>query len=148
MSQLPPIINGHMYNGNEIEVTILGRRVVAISAINYTRNAPTNSVRGRGKEHIGYTPGDVSYEGNITLYQEELIELQRAALAAGFSNIDEIPPVNITCKAFKGNGTQFSIDIIENVKFQSNGRDFSGSDASMHQISLWIGTIRFGAVQS
>lgn len=134
-----PIINGIGYSWASIAVTILGRLLIGIRAIDYKDSQAIEGTYGAGSQPIEIGYGNITSEGNITLLGYELDALERIAPNG---RIQEIPPFDIivTWRA----GTQIKTHRLVNCVFKDNGRSNSQGDTmSEFQVPLFIGQIKF-----
>ena len=61
------LINGEAHSWSNIQVRLLGRTIVGISAITYTDTQPVTMNPGAGNEPVSYSRGAYAAEGTITL---------------------------------------------------------------------------------
>lgn len=86
-------INGLLYSWANIRITLFGRDIVGILAIDYADGQTTKPVYGRGKKRIGRVSGMYEASASITLEMGE-VEALNLSLPAGTS-IYDIPPFDI-----------------------------------------------------
>jgi hypothetical protein len=134
-----PLINGVGYSWASIKVTVLGRMVIGIRAIDYKDSQAIEGTYGAGNQAIEVGFGNITNEGNITLLGYELDALE---LLAPNGRIQEIPPFDIIVSW--NAGTSVKVHRLENCIFKDNGRSNSQGDTmSEFQVPLFIGQIKF-----
>jgi hypothetical protein len=87
-------INGLLYSWADIRISLLGRDVVGILAIDYSDGLTTKPVYGRGVKRIGRVSGMYEASATITLEMSE-VEALNLSLPAGNSLYD-IAPFDVT----------------------------------------------------
>ena len=122
-----PLINGIQHSWANIEVEILGRVVTGITEIMYDSKKVIEDVYGAGDEPIQRGEGNRTYTASITLKQFEVDAIQ--ALVGSFK-IDRIPPFNITVNYRSTLDQPSKTDILRNVQFKNNVRDWKQGQTS------------------
>lgn len=138
-------INGKYRNYASVRANVFGRTLVGMANISYSRADDINPVKAVGTtKPIGYTQGNETYEGSITLYTEEVDGIQRA-LPPGKS-LPDIPPFPISIAYVDDAGVQVAHKLI-GVKFKGNGRNAEqgSSDALTVELPLYIHDIDWNA---
>jgi hypothetical protein len=87
-------INGLMYSWADIRVSLLGRDLVGILAIDYSDGIATKPVYGRGRKRIGRVSGMYEAAASLTLEMSE-VEAINLSIPKG-SSIYDIKPFDIT----------------------------------------------------
>jgi hypothetical protein len=87
-------INGQLYSWANIAVTLLGRDIAGILAIDYDDGMTVKKVMGRGTRRIGRVVGNYDAAGALTLEMSE-VEALNLSVPAG-QTIYDIAPFDIT----------------------------------------------------
>jgi len=87
-------INGQLYSWANISISLLGRDIAGILAIDYEDGVTVKKVMGRGMKRIGRVVGDYEAGGSLTLEMSE-VEALNLSLPSGTS-IYDIAPFDIT----------------------------------------------------
>lgn len=143
MAQVKTLINkfGNMAGWNDVKPVILGKVVEGIIALSYTDSVEKENVYGLGGVPIGRGRGNYKAEASITLFKEELIQLQ-AAIGPGESIMD-IPPFDIPV-LYEYSGIIYK-DVIRNAEFTNNGVDVKQNDKTIStQLTLVVSHIDWG----
>ena len=72
-------------------LTVLGRKVTGLRGFEFKKSVEKEHLYAAGSEPIDIQDGNKKYEGNIKLLKYEVDLLNDAALAAGFTDITEVP---------------------------------------------------------
>lgn len=140
------LINGKYRNYANIRINALGRSWSgAVKAISYKSANAIDPVKVVGtKKTAGYTQGDETHEGSVTLFTEFLDTLQKA-LPAGLSIMD-VAPFPISVSYVDELGMQVS-HTLKGCKFKENGRsgESGSNDALSQEIPLFIFDINWNA---
>ena len=70
---------GKVYEHADISISFLGNQPVNFKGIEYKKESGFEAAYGGGKDPIGYSDGQNTYSGSITLGQDELVAIQQAA---------------------------------------------------------------------
>lgn len=136
------LVNGQTYGWTDLDVVILGRRIVGIQAINYTDEQEMESIYGAGNKPIGIGRGPITFEGSITLLKSEVEALQAAVPLSG--RIQEIPPFDIVVHYNTGVGGKIANHILKGCKFKSNARNIEqGATSIPVELQLLISDIQY-----
>ena len=122
-----PNINGQMYGWADVKVNIGAMVLTSISAISYAESQTIEKVYGAGRYPIGYGKGRIEPSASITLYQEEIIALQKAATNG---RLQDLAPFDIVVSYLPEDGVIVT-DIIKGCKFTENKREISEGDTSV-----------------
>ena len=139
------VINGKYRNYASIRITAFGALLTTVKAINYKRADAIDPVKALGTtKTIGYTQGDETNEGSITLLSEEVDAIQ-SSLPPGKS-IQDIPAFPVSISYVGDNGLQVSHTLI-GCKFKVNSRsgEAGSNDAIAVEIPLFISDINWSA---
>ncbi len=138
-------VNGRYKNYASVRVNLLGINAAPyVKAINYSTKEEFTPVKVIGtKKAVGFTQGDQSNEGSITLMIEFLENLQRV-LPPG-TTIMDIPTFPISVGYVDEVGLQISHTL--KAKFMKNGREAEAgnNDALTQQIELFVFDINWNA---
>lgn len=75
----------------QIEINILGRSIRGARGFEINKEVEKEHLYGAGSQPLDIQEGNVSYKGNIKVLGFELDAMNRAAQAAGFTDITELP---------------------------------------------------------
>ncbi|MDR2472146.1 MAG: hypothetical protein LBD53_01100 [Tannerella sp.] len=75
----------------QFEVKILGRKIKGLRGFEFKKAIEKEHLYGAGNEPIDIQEGNKSYTGNISVLGFEVDAMNRAARAAGFEDITEVP---------------------------------------------------------
>lgn len=143
MTNIP--INGEYHNYVSLRANVFGRTLRTIQELNYSRTDDIDPVKVAGTaKPIGFTQGNETYEGTVTLLLEEVTAIQ-SSLPKGKS-LPDIPPFPMSVSYVNKLGIQIS-HLLIGVKFKSNGVKVSAgnNEAITVEIPLYIGDIDFTA---
>lgn len=88
------------------EVIVLGRVIKGLRGFEFKKSIEKEPLYGAGQTAIDIQEGNIKCEGNIKILGFELDALNKAAVAAGYSDITEVPHEAISLQAtFKKNAT-------------------------------------------
>jgi hypothetical protein len=139
-----PLINGKSYGWSDIQVVIMGRIVAGITAISYEDTQMMKDNPGAGKYPTSRGYGGIEAKASITLEMKELLGIQAAGKAAGYSRIQEIPKFNIPVAYVDSENVPVT-DMLFNVQFTGNKRDVKTGDGSIEvQLDLIVSHIGWG----
>lgn len=129
-----PFINGYEYGWGNIQMLVNGVALTAVTSINYSETADVQKLFGVGRQTIAYGIGNYEAESDITVLSSEVIALQDAARAQGFSdgNIMGLTPFDIIISYIPSEGQGTPVyDILKNCVFTKNERGMSQADPSI-----------------
>lgn len=134
----PVNINGHVYEWASITFNVAGVLVSGITAINYKEEQKMEPVFGAGNRQIGYSTGEITNPGNVTLLMEEVEALQSASPTG---RLQDLPLFPIIVQFMTDDG-KFANHTLKFCKFKNNGRDTKQGDLSIAvPLDLLIGEI-------
>lgn len=122
---------------SHFEVKVLTRVAKGLRGFSFKKTIEKEHLYGTGDEPLDIMTGNKKYEGNIKLLGFEVDALNKAATAAGFSDITEVPheAVLINC-SFKRRPTDaVSSYTATGVAFTENGVDLE-QNAKHREITL------------
>lgn len=119
------------------EIMILGRKIKGLRGFEFKKAKAKESIYGSGGEPIDIQEGNVSYTGSIKILGFELDALNRAAQAAGYNDIVDVPheAIVITCSYQKTKLDKKVSISAKGVAFTEVGEAME-QDAKMREITL------------
>ena len=117
---MQPLINGNSYGWSMINVNILGRSVVGITAVSYSENQEMENNYGAGNRPISRGYGRITSEASLTLDMTEIEALQ--AIAPN-GRLQEIPEFDVIVSYVPLNQNQIVTHKLRNARFLNNGRE-------------------------
>lgn len=140
-----PNINGEMFGWADVKCSIGGNVLTGINAIEYDDKQEIKENYGMGRKPIGYGKGRISFTGKITLYQEEVIALQKAAPNG---RLQDLPAFDIVVSYLPENGI-ITTDVLKNCKFKENKRSLKDGDtASLVDCELLVMDIKYNQLNA
>ena len=135
-----PYINGKLYDWGDIVLALAGVPVTGIVGIDYKDEQDMKTLYGAGRFPVGYACGQITAEGELELYQEEVEALQSVAPNG---RLQDIPPFNITVSYMPQSGI-VKTDKLRNCKFKNNGRTWkAGQTGSTVKVKLLMSHIEW-----
>lgn len=119
-----PLINGVTYSWGDIVALIAGVPITGITAIDYGDSQEVVNHYGAGRHPISRSKGRITPAAKITLYQEEVVAIQKQA---PLGRLQDIAPFDITVCYLPENG-QITQDVIRNCQFKENKRAWKEGD--------------------
>lgn len=121
--------NSKQYAWANIQVVLFGRVVIGIRAVKYKASQEKEAVYGAGSKPLGIQAGNKSYEGELTLLQNELEAIQRAA---GVGNeITDIPAFDIMVSYVDSSSGVIVNDVVKFAEFTEVEKGMSQNDKFM-----------------
>jgi hypothetical protein len=107
--------------------------VTGVTGLSYNEVNTKTALYGGGNEPIGYAVGNYEYDGEITLYENEVTALQKIAQNQGdvAGSITSILPFDIIITIDKTGTAEIKRHVLKNVVFQSNGRQLTQGDGAI-----------------
>lgn len=134
-----PLINGVSYSWANIKLILFGVPIVGITKISYKIKQKKENNYGAGYAPVSRGYGNIEYEGNIEIYQEEL---KRIIASSPNKNLMAIPPFDIQIVFENGESNFLGTDILQKCEFTEEGLDASQGDTKlMVSLPLIIGSI-------
>lgn len=122
-----PLINGVQHAWSSVQVSILGRTVTGIVAIDYGYDRAIEDHHGAGDEPVVRGLGNKVYKKTmIELFQFEVVALQQVA----GGDITNIPPFDIPVLYKATNNSPQVVDVLQNCQFLNNVRGLKSGDTS------------------
>lgn len=135
------LANGINYAWGTIAIRALGSIFVGVDKIMYREAQNMVNNYGAGNFPTGRGLGQVTYEGSIDLYAEELVALRAIAIAGRIQNIPEFD-ISVT---YDVSGVKRVTDILKACRFMENSRDVTAGDTRIVAgIPLIIGYVEWG----
>lgn len=123
------------YSWQNVRVSILGRTILGIKGVTYSRKTEKTALYGRGSDPIALQSGNKTYEGSVTLFQSELNAMVDAVKTAN-------PNQDLTDVAFDitvayGEGSIAKTDILVGCEVEEYEKSIEQNDPNM-EIELKI----------
>lgn len=82
-----------------IEIKILGRVITGLRGFEFKKAQEKEHLYGSGVNPLDIQPGNIAYTGNLKVLGFELDAMNRAAQAAGYADIVDVPHelITVTC---------------------------------------------------
>jgi|SRR5690554_5745938 len=110
-------INSTEWAWADLEISLNGVRMGKVSALKVTSSSETEHLYGAGNEPFDINRGNKSYAGEMETYGTVIANMNRAGLAAGYTDMLDVPWV-ITAH-FKATRTEpMQTIVIPNVLFE------------------------------
>jgi len=107
------------YQWSDTRVFLLGKELRGLRGLTYKKTVEKEPVYAQGSNPNSIQSGNKKYDGTLMLLKSEFDDLNRAAIAAGFSDITEVPAekINITCVYDRGDGSPMQTASLFTVGF-------------------------------
>lgn len=119
---------------SDLSVLIDGKRSVKLRSIKYKVSQENELLYAAGNQPIGIQTGNISYEGELKMLKGDLDALNRAAQAAGFPNICNVP-LTIICAYKQTLNRPLQTDTLSYVMISEYEKSFE-QGAKLMEISL------------
>ncbi len=110
-----PTINGKEYRFADIKVSLFGQKLTGLRGIDYKRKRNKELLHAQGDEPFSVQSGNADYSGSITMLKADFDALNTAAVAAGYTDITDLPGFPIVVEY--SNAAKISIDTLVGVEF-------------------------------
>jgi hypothetical protein len=132
-----PLINGRARDWAQVSITILGKKVVGVTDIEYEEELKIEDNYGIGQEPVSRGEGSITYKASVTFLAEEVDKLEEIAPNG---NIYRIPEFPIIVQFLEG--AKVRTHTLQNCRFTKNGRKMKSGDTKIEvQIPLAIAGI-------
>lgn len=121
------LINGKNYSWVNLKLVIFGVPVIGVTEINFSEKQMKVNNYGFGNQPVSRGSGNISYEGDLTVFIEEVRALNAAAPDGKLINI---PPFSATL-IYSGDGVNFATDVLSNIEFTENNFGGKQNDSLM-----------------
>lgn len=121
----------------QTSIKLLGRTIIGIRGFEFKKTVEKEHLYGAGDEPIDIQSGNKAYTGSLKLLKYEVDLLNDAAIAAGYTDITEVPHtlIFITC-VYKKNAADKSRTInAAGVAFTETGAAMD-QNAKMTEVTL------------
>jgi hypothetical protein len=137
------LLNGVEYGWCDIKVTLLGRRLEGIVAVDYEMKQEKKNIYGRGSNPVSRGRGNKEYEASITLTGKEYAALE--ASIPKTRTIMDIPPFRVDISYAPEDGSNLvKNDALVDVEFTNVKKDAKQGDESMTiELKLIVGKIEY-----
>ncbi|KFF26811.1 hypothetical protein [Chryseobacterium vrystaatense] len=108
---------------SHFEVKLLSKVIKGLKGFSTKKTVESEHIYGSGNEPIDIMKGNTKYEGNIKLLGFEADALNKAAQAAGYEDITEVPHelIVITISYKKRPGEKINTIVTSGVQFTEDG---------------------------
>lgn len=131
-----------MFDSNEFEyadvkVSMLGITLTGLRGLKYKKGQEKEPVYGAGNEVKAIQRGNKRYDGTLRLLKSDFDTLNRAALAAGYEDIVDVPGklIDIVCVYKKDGVAGMSTAGLINVEF-TEAEDGLNQNDKFSEVSL------------
>lgn len=121
-----PLINGVGYDWATIEITLLGKKLFGVTAIEYSDSVEKEDVYGAGKFPVSRGTGQYKAEAKITLLAEEVNILMKA-LTPG-KRLQDIGMFDVIVSYLPKDAAKRTTDVIRNCEFKNNKKGAKAND--------------------
>lgn len=136
-----PLINGEAFSWSQVRLNILGAQPVGVLSISYQESEEMEDNFGLGNRPVSRGYGNITTEGSLEMYAEE-IDAIRSASPTG--RLQDIPEFDVIVSWVKKNGGGVIIHTLRNCRFKTDGVDTSQGDMSVTQtVDLQISHIEW-----
>lgn len=125
-------INGRQYEFADLSLILGGRDVIGFRGIKYSEKQEKEALYGKGNKPLSIQKGNVSYEGEITLFQSELETLK--LLAREQTGRSSIMSLNLNAIVTYGNplkGDAMITDRLYGIQFTEDAKELKQGDKFM-----------------
>jgi hypothetical protein len=108
------------YEFADIKVSLLGVELTGLRGLTYKKTQEKEVVYAAGNQPKAIQRGNKKYEGSLMLLKSDFDMLSKAARAAGYEDITDVPGklIDITVLFQKSDdSTQLAVDTLQNVEF-------------------------------
>lgn len=113
-----------MFNSKEFEyadvkVQILGAQLSGLRGLKYKKTVEKEHVYGAGSDPKSIQRGNKKYDGTLTVLKSDYDAMHRAAVAAGYEDLTDVPAKDIilTCVYENTPNAMLSTDTLVGVEF-------------------------------
>lgn len=108
---------------SHFEVKLLSKVIKGLKGFSTKKTVESEHIYGAGNEPVDIMKGNTKYEGNIKLLGFEADALNKAAQAAGYDDITEVPHelIVITISYKKKQGEKINTIVTSGVQFTEDG---------------------------
>lgn len=137
-------INGEIFSWSNVRLSLLGRSVVGLKAIDYKDGVEIKGVKGRGSKDIGFVRGNYNASGKVTLEMSE-VEALNASMPLGQS-IYDLNPFDVTV-CYRNNSNRLVTHVLKNCLFYEQSRSGKAGEVKEFEVELplYIGEINWNA---
>lgn len=137
------LINGRSYDWASVEVTLLGKKLYGITAVEYSDSEEVENVYGAGKYPVSRGHGQYKAEAKLTLLAEEVNMLQKA-LPAG-KRLQDIGMFDVVVNYLPEDAVKRVTDVIRNCQIKNNKRAVKANDKAIEvELELVVSHIEWG----
>lgn len=117
---MPANFDSREFEYADVKVAMLGVELSGLRGITYKKTQEKEEVFGAGNNPKAIQRGNKKYSGNLALLKSDYDQLNKAAIAAGYEDLIDVPgtEINITVVYQKeDNSAKLSTDTLINVEF-------------------------------
>jgi hypothetical protein len=136
------VINNVNIRSNEcawaqIEIKVLARTIKGLRGFEFKKAQEKDHLYGAGSQPIDIQSGNIAYTGNLKVLGFELDAMNKAAQAAGYADIVDVPHelIVITCKFQKTKLSEKIFYTATGVAFQEYASTMD-QNAKMREVTL------------
>lgn len=103
----------------DIKASLLGAQLSGLRGLTYKKSQEKELIYGAGNSPKAVQRGNKKYEGSLMLLKSDFDMLNRAAVAAGYEDITDVPgsAIQLTCVYEKAESIQLTTVALINVEF-------------------------------
>lgn len=119
--------NSREYEWADLNLTLGGRPLTGIRGVKYSEKIEREAIYAKGRNPHTIQSGNISYEGEITLLQSELLALENAGNGSILS-------LSLDCEVTYGNqgeGNVLRTDRIQGIRFTEGSKELKQGDKFM-----------------
>lgn len=122
---------------SDTKVSLLGLQLEGLRGLTYKKEHEKEAVTGQGSDPKAIQRKFKKYDGTLMMLKSDYDILDRAAVAAGYEDLIDVPGkfIAITCVYDKDDGSPIATDILINVEFTSAEDGMKTGDA-FKEVSL------------
>lgn len=126
------------YSWSEVEIVMFGRALRGFTGFKYKTAREKEALYARGKDPHSIQRGNKSYEGDITLLQSTLHQLDELAKENGYDDLTDLPAFPISVSYIPEAGGTIITDVIQGAEFTDSEKGMAQGDKKMEVTLPWI----------
>jgi hypothetical protein len=121
----------------DVKVSLLGVNLTGLRGLTYKKSFEKELVYAQGNNPKAIQRKNKKFEGSLMLLKSDYDLLNRAAIAAGYDDLTEVPGhlINITCVYAISDTAKNSTVVLQNVEF-TEAEDGMKQEDSFKEITL------------
>lgn len=143
-NEIPVLINGSTYSWAQLRIQFsnMSLPLIGVSNISYSASREFENVYAAGDQPVARSSGNVTYEASITLFKDEVVQLQNAAPQG---DITLLSPFEIIVSYRSDILDKITTETLKNVQFTSNPTSVAQNDKVINvELPLIISGIKRG----